>query len=232
MYSTTTTETSHWSYFELTKDLRDVLYWIFGEKWLRYIEGVLYHTCFLGYSFTRRTYRSSYIRQSPGGWLDQYVGPFTSGGQLTSGKPETCDGYRVQTSYRQQQTSQSQMRCQQTAQLQAQMVQMGKTLWWRHNERDGVSNHRRYSTDCSGVDQRKKTGLCEGNSPVTGEFPHKGPVTRKCIHFMTSSWKSNETGLSLWKNMSHMWRLFHWRLRPVLMFPEIIDRKQTLGPFY
>ena len=22
-------------------------------------------------------------------------------------------------------------------------------------------------------------GLCEGNSPVTGEFPHKEPVTRK-----------------------------------------------------
>ena len=33
-----------------------------------------------------------------------------------------------------------------------------------------------YSTDCSGVDQSKTsklrvTGLCEGNSPVTGEFP-------------------------------------------------------------
>ena len=30
-----------------------------------------------------------------------------------------------------------------------------------------------YSTVYSGVDQRKihATGLCEGNSPVTGEFP-------------------------------------------------------------
>ena len=27
------------------------------------------------------------------------------------------------------------------------------------------------------------TGLCEGNSPVTGEFPHKGPVTRKTFPF-------------------------------------------------
>ena len=27
------------------------------------------------------------------------------------------------------------------------------------------------------------TGLCEGNSPVTGEFPHKGPVTRKMFPF-------------------------------------------------
>ena len=27
------------------------------------------------------------------------------------------------------------------------------------------------------------TGLCEGNSPLTGEFPHKGPVTRKMFLF-------------------------------------------------
>ena len=45
-----------------------------------------------------------------------------------------------------------------------------------------------YSTVCSGADQRKTsklrvTGLCEGNSSVTGEFPHKGPVTRKMFSF-------------------------------------------------
>ena len=31
------------------------------------------------------------------------------------------------------------------------------------------------------------TGFCEGNSPGNGGFPHKGPVTRKCFHSMTSS---------------------------------------------
>ena len=31
------------------------------------------------------------------------------------------------------------------------------------------------------------TGLCVGNSPVTGESPHKWPVTGKCFHLMTSS---------------------------------------------
>ena len=53
------------------------------------------------------------------------------------------------------------------------------TLQWRHNGCDGISNHQRldaYSTVCSGTGQRKKskicvTGLCEGNSPVTSEFP-------------------------------------------------------------
>ena len=50
---------------------------------------------------------------------------------------------------------------------------MHTALQWRHNERDGVSNHR--SSVCSGADQRKHqfrvTGLCEGNLPVTGGFP-------------------------------------------------------------
>ena len=34
------------------------------------------------------------------------------------------------------------------------------SLRWRHNERDGVSNH-----------QLRVTGLCAGNSPGIGEFP-------------------------------------------------------------
>ena len=53
------------------------------------------------------------------------------------------------------------------------------SLQWRHYERNGVSNHqthdcilnrliRRTSTKTSKL---RITGLCEGNSPVTGEFP-------------------------------------------------------------
>ena len=51
-------------------------------------------------------------------------------------------------------------------------------LQWRHNKRDGVSNHRRL--DCllnrlfgrrsKKTSKLRVTGLCEGNSPVTGEF--------------------------------------------------------------
>ena len=50
---------------------------------------------------------------------------------------------------------------------------------WRHNEHNGVSNHQPH--DCLlnrlfGFRSKKTpklrvTGLCEGNSPVTGEFP-------------------------------------------------------------
>ena len=53
------------------------------------------------------------------------------------------------------------------------------TLQWRHNGRDGVSNHQPYDCLLDRLFRRgsKKTseprviGLCVGNSPVTGEFP-------------------------------------------------------------
>ena len=54
-----------------------------------------------------------------------------------------------------------------------------KSLQWRHNERDGVSNLQRLHCLLShlfGYRSKKTsklrfTGLCAGNSPVTGEFP-------------------------------------------------------------
>ena len=59
------------------------------------------------------------------------------------------------------------------------------------NEHDDVSNHQPY--DCLHYRlfrcKSKKTpklsviGLCERNSPVIGEFPHKGPVTRQMFPF-------------------------------------------------
>ena len=62
------------------------------------------------------------------------------------------------------------------------------TLQWLHNDRDGVPNldvllnHvlRRGSKKILKV---RVTGLCEGNSPVTGEFPPQRPVTRKVFPF-------------------------------------------------
>ena len=53
------------------------------------------------------------------------------------------------------------------------------TLQWRHSERDGVSNHQPHDCLFKHLFRRRSkktsmlrvTGLCEGNSPVTGEFP-------------------------------------------------------------
>ena len=55
----------------------------------------------------------------------------------------------------------------------------GMSLQWRHNECDGVSNHQPHNCLLNGLfrSRSKKTsklrvtGLCAGNSPVTGEFP-------------------------------------------------------------
>ena len=63
---------------------------------------------------------------------------------------------------------------------------------WRHDKRDGVSNQRRVNGLLNRVFRRrsKKTsklhfiGLCEGNSPVTDEFPSQ----RACIAEIVSIW--------------------------------------------
>ena len=53
------------------------------------------------------------------------------------------------------------------------------TLRWRHNEQDGVLNHQPYHCLLNRLFRRRSkktsklrvTGLCDGNSPGTGEFP-------------------------------------------------------------
>ena len=72
------------------------------------------------------------------------------------------------------------------------------TLQWRHNESDGVSNHRRLDCLLNRLFRRRSkktsklrvTGLCGGSSPVigefpavTGEFPEQKPVTRNMFPF-------------------------------------------------
>ena len=54
-----------------------------------------------------------------------------------------------------------------------------RTLLWRHNGRDGVSNHQPHDCLLNRLFRRRSkqtsklrvTGLCAGNSPGTGEFP-------------------------------------------------------------
>ena len=66
------------------------------------------------------------------------------------------------------------------------------SLQWRHNERDGVSNHQRPQNWLNHLFRRRSkktsnlrvTGLCAGNSPVTSEF--------------TSQKASNAENVSIW----------------------------------
>ena len=75
------------------------------------------------------------------------------------------------------------------------------TLKWRHNERNSVSNHQRLDCllNCLFRPRSKKTsnlsvtGLCAGNSPVTGEFPTQKDSNAEIVsiwwrHYVYSPW--------------------------------------------
>ena len=65
------------------------------------------------------------------------------------------------------------------------------SLQWRYNGRDGVSTHRRLDCFLNHLFRRRSkktselraTGLCEGNSPVTGEFPAQRVSNAKMFPF-------------------------------------------------
>ena len=82
-------------------------------------------------------------------------------------------------------------------------------LQWRRNERDGVSNHQPYDCLLNRLFRRgskktsklRVTGLCEGNSPVTGEFPAQRP--------------SNAENVSIWWRHHGECRAGVYWIRPV-----------------
>ena len=76
------------------------------------------------------------------------------------------------------------------------------SLQWRHSEHDGLSNHQPYGCFLNHLFRRRSkktsklrvTGLCEGNSPVTGEFPSQRASIAKNVsiwwrhHVIFVSW--------------------------------------------
>ena len=64
-------------------------------------------------------------------------------------------------------------------------------LQWRHHGYDGLSTHQSYDCLLNRVFRRRSkktskprgTGLCEGESRLPVNSPHKGPVTRKMFPF-------------------------------------------------
>ena len=93
---------------------------------------------------------------------------------------------------------------------------------WRHNRWDGVSNHRRdncllnrlFKCRSKKTSKFHVTGLCVGNSPVTGEFPAQKA--------------SNAENVSIW--WRHHGRLCHPVVRGITRFCECIPfarRKET-----
>ena len=76
-------------------------------------------------------------------------------------------------------------------------------LQWCHNECDGISNHQHLDCLLSHFFRRRSkitsklpvTGLCEGNSPVTGEFPAQRASNREYISIW---WRHHVCVISHW----------------------------------
>ena len=69
------------------------------------------------------------------------------------------------------------------------------TSQWRHNGRDSVSNHQPHDCllNCLSDErkhQRSVTGLCVGNSPLTGEFPAQMASNAKNVSIW---WRHHDT---------------------------------------
>ena len=92
-----------------------------------------------------------------------------------------------------------------------------RSLQWRHNERDSVSNHQPHDCLLNRLFRRRSkktsklrvTGLCVGNSPVNS--PHKGPVTRKMFPFdnVIMLWKMRKSLTQIWKR-SFNFQMIHF----------------------
>ena len=78
------------------------------------------------------------------------------------------------------------------------------TLRWRHNERDSVSNHQPHDCLLNRLFRRRSkktsklrvTGLCEGNSPGTGEFPAQ---MASYVENVSIWWRHHES-ISWWRH--------------------------------
>ena len=74
--------------------------------------------------------------------------------------------------------------------------ELRQLLEWRHNERDGVSNHqlldcllnRLFRRRSKKTSKLRVTGFVRRIHRWPVNSPHKGPVTRKCVYLKTSSW--------------------------------------------
>ena len=105
-----------------------------------------------------------------------------------------------------------------------------RPLQWCHNGRNGVSNHRRLNCLLSRLFRRRSkitsklciTGLCEGNSPVTGEFPAQRASNMENVsiwwrHHAMNSWRTLYLALTdelwsifckySWEESTMLWRV-------------------------
>ena len=99
-----------------------------------------------------------------------------------------------------------------------------EALHWLHNERDGVSDHQPH--DCllnrlfrhrsKKTSKLHETGLCEGNSPVTGEFPAQRASNAENV----AIWWRHHGLCILWNSYDNM--TSHYFLEVIRLTPWLI----------
>ena len=124
------------------------------------------------------------------------------------------------------------------------------SLQWCHNGCSGVSNHQPHDCLLNHLFRRRSkktsklrvTGLCVGNSPVTGELPRtKSQYRGKCFHVMTSSCGPiisectydslnilvKENVLLIWEYMCKLYHIFYDRPGSSIAYCSTIDLKRV-----
>ena len=90
----------------------------------------------------------------------------------------------------------------------------GHSLQWRHNGRNVISNHQPHHCLLNRLFRRRSketsklhvTGLCAGNSPVTGEFPARMARNAENV----SIWWRHHVFISIYQLLSPLLALTHW----------------------
>ena len=99
-------------------------------------------------------------------------------------------------------------------------------LPWRHNERDGVSNHQPHDCLLNHLFRRRSkktsklrvTGLYEGNSPVTGEFPAQSASN---VEYVSVWWRHH--AVEGFKSKCSLHVSFGYRITPCNKHHRIIS---------
>ena len=106
----------------------------------------------------------------------------------------------------------------------------GLSLQWRHNGRDGISNHQPHHCLLNHLFRHRSkktsklriTGLCVGNSPVTGEFPTQMASNAEnvsiwwCLHVFTEKTQPYWYGDPI---INHRWLSDHLRFIKGILIP-------------
>ena len=119
-------------------------------------------------------------------------------------------------------------------------TRLTKTLRWRQNGRDSVSNHQPHDCLFNRLFRRRSkktsklrvTGLCVGNSPGPVNSPHKGPVTRKMFPFddvimMTRIWSVHGPFPFIYWN-----RKYHVAMANITATEPVMVNEDAMGYIY